>query len=80
MFKNEAGVWTALSDDSSSVDVSAKVVIATTTHFSKWGVFGGLREGSATVGTSAASSFTGNGLKVLAAFLAMYSYTVCEYC
>jgi len=80
MFKNEAGVWTALSDNSSSVDVSAKVVIATTTHFSEWGVFGGSSQGSATVGTSAASSLTGNGLKVLAAFLAVYSYTIFEYC
>mmetsp|Transcript_89338 Transcript_89338/g.130691 ORF Transcript_89338/g.130691 Transcript_89338/m.130691 type:complete len:355 (-) Transcript_89338:320-1384(-) len=78
MFKNEAGVWTALSDNSSSVDVSAKVVIATTTHFSEWGVFGSSTEnstgeGSTTVGTStdsSTSSLTGS-LRVVASLLAM---------
>jgi len=38
MYKNDVGVWTA--PISSTIDVSAKVVTATTTHFSEWGVFG----------------------------------------
>jgi len=39
MFKNHVGVWTA-PDGGSSIDVSTKVVTATTTHFGEWGVFG----------------------------------------
>jgi len=73
MFKNEAGVWTALSDNNSDVDVSAKVVIATTTHFSEWGVFGNSIEDSTTVESSAdlsASSLTG-GVRVVASLLAV---------
>ena len=38
MYKNDVGVWTA--PVGSTIDVSAKVVSATTTHFSEWGVFG----------------------------------------
>jgi len=58
MFKNEAGVWTALSDDNSDVDVNAKVVIATTTHFSEWGIFGSSTEGSTTEGSTTEGSTT----------------------
>ena len=39
MYKNNESVWTA-PDGGSTVDVSTKVVTATTTHFSEWGVFG----------------------------------------
>jgi len=78
MFKNEAGVWTALSDDNSDVDVNAKVVIATTTHFSEWGIFGSSTEGSTTEGSttvkissdSSVLSLTG-GLSVVASLLAV---------
>ena len=38
MYKNDEGVWTA--PTSSTIDVSANFVTATTTHFSEWGVFG----------------------------------------
>ena len=38
MYKNDEGIWTA-PDGGSSIDVSAKLVTATTTHFSEWGVF-----------------------------------------
>jgi len=78
MIKNEAGVWTMLSDDNSEVDVSAKVVIATTTHFSEWGVFGSSTENSTsensttvvTLTDSSASSLTGSP-RVVASLLAM---------
>jgi len=39
MFKSDQGIWT-VPDGGSTIDVSAKVVAATTTHFSEWGVFG----------------------------------------
>jgi len=39
MYKSTDGIWTA-PDGGSTIDVSAKVVTATTTHFSEWGVFG----------------------------------------
>jgi len=39
MFKSDQGIWT-VPDGGSTIDVSAKVVTATTTHFSEWGVFG----------------------------------------
>jgi len=39
MYKSGEGVWTA-PDGGSTIDVGAKVVTATTTHFSEWGVFG----------------------------------------
>jgi len=39
MYKNNESVWTA-PDGGSTIDVSTKVVTATTTHFSEWGVFG----------------------------------------
>jgi len=48
MFKSDAGVWTE-PDGGSKVDVSTGVVVATTTHFSEWGVFGdenSLKDGS----------------------------------
>jgi len=38
MYKSGEGVWTA-PDGGSTIDVGAKVVTATTTHFSEWGVF-----------------------------------------
>jgi len=83
MYKNESGLWTALSDDNSDVDVSAKVVTATTTHFSEWGIFGSTTEGSTTEGSttegstplessanSSVLSLTGS-LKVVASLLAV---------
>jgi len=39
MYKNDEGIWTA-PDGGSSIDVSAKLVTATTTHLSELGVFG----------------------------------------
>jgi len=78
MYKNESGLWTALSDDNSDVDVSAKVVTAITTHFSEWGIFGSPTEGSTNEGStplessanSSVLSLTGS-LKVVASLLAV---------
>jgi len=52
MFKNANGVWTA-PDGGSIIDVGARVVTATTSHFSEWGVFG-----DATISTISITSDT----------------------
>ena len=71
MYKNDVGVWTA--PISSTLDMRAKVVTATTTHFGEWGVFGRSTEGRRTVKISSDSSvlsLTG-GLSVVASLLAV---------
>mmetsp|Transcript_35640 Transcript_35640/g.71416 ORF Transcript_35640/g.71416 Transcript_35640/m.71416 type:complete len:623 (+) Transcript_35640:26-1894(+) len=54
MFKAESGAWEE--PDSGSVDTSAKVVVATTSHFSRWSVYGSADVDAGTPDAAAAAA------------------------